>query len=307
MKIRFFSKYSVIIFLFIFISCMLGCGKLDFFNPKKTTKPGTVSLPVVRGTVIAKVNNYPITLEDLNQEVAAYNDMISRDAPERKIATRDKKLDYLKNELLRRTLLYQEALARGIDRKDDIIQALEKTKQDLLVVELVRQEAEGVDVSSKEIEEYYNTYKEQLKEPEERHLREIVVPTDREANDILIQLLQGVDFASKALERSKATTAKDGGDLGFIKAGDKKFPQFDAVAFSDTLEEGKTSNVFKGPDGYYILKLEAKRGGKQKPLSEMWDDIKNGLRFLKQQKKIEDLIGKLSRDAKIEIYEGEIK
>jgi hypothetical protein len=53
--------------------------------------------------------------------------------------------------------------------------------------------------------------------------------------------------------------------------------------------------------------LEAKRGGKQKPLSEMWDDINRGLVFLKQQKVIEDLIGKLSRDAKIEVTDGEIK
>jgi hypothetical protein len=39
----------------------------------------------------------------------------------------------------------------------------------------------------------------------------------------------------------------------------------------------------------------------------MWDDIKKGLTFLKQQQKIEDLVGKLSRAAKLEIYEGEIK
>jgi hypothetical protein len=39
----------------------------------------------------------------------------------------------------------------------------------------------------------------------------------------------------------------------------------------------------------------------------MWDDIERALTFLKQEKKIEDLIGKLSSGAKIEIYEGEIK
>jgi hypothetical protein len=39
----------------------------------------------------------------------------------------------------------------------------------------------------------------------------------------------------------------------------------------------------------------------------MWEDIKRGLLFLKQQQKIEELIGQLSQKAKIEIYEGEIK
>jgi hypothetical protein len=39
----------------------------------------------------------------------------------------------------------------------------------------------------------------------------------------------------------------------------------------------------------------------------MWDDISRGLVFLKQQQAIEELIGKLSREAKIEVSEGEIK
>ncbi len=56
-----------------------------------------------------------------------------------------------------------------------------------------------------------------------------------------------------------------------------------------------------------MLKVEAKRGGKQKPISEVWDDIKKILLAAKQQQKIDELIGKLSREAKIEVYEGEIK
>jgi len=289
--------------LFI-LSLLIGCDKIGLSKPK--FKEAFTPSTVVKGTVIAKVNNQPITLEDLDKEVEAYNSMVPADKPESKITTRDKKIDYLKNEMVRRTLLYQEALNRGLDRNETIIQALEKTKQDLLVMELVRKEAEKVEVSSKEIEDYYNNYKDQLKEPEERQVREIVVGSEQEAKDILIQLLQGTDFNTLAKDRSKSASAKDAGDLGFIKKGQKS-AQFDAVAFSDSLDVGKISNIFKCPDGYYIIKLEAKRGGKQKSLNEMWDDIKRGLTFLKQQKKIEDLLGKLSRDSKLEFYEGEIK
>jgi peptidyl-prolyl cis-trans isomerase C len=302
-------KYIGGIFLVVcfLLSGVVGCDKLDFLNPKKySPKKEAASALMVKGTVIAKINNMPITLEDLNQEVESYNAMVPPDKPELKITTREQKINYLKNEMVRRTLLYQEAMNRGLERKEDVVRALEKTKMDLLVVELVREEADKIEVSSKEIEDYYNTYKEQLKEPEERDIREIVVPTEAEAKEILIQLLQGADFATLAKERSKALSAKDGGDLGFIQKG-KKSAQFDAVAFADTLDAGKISSIFKGPDGYYIIKLEAKRGGKQKPLSEMWDDIKRGLIFLKQQQRIEDLIGKLSREAKIEMYEGQIK
>lgn len=300
-------KKGILFVLAFFLIFSLGCDKISaLLNPKKAEAKRAAPTMVVKGTVIAKVNNIPITLEDLNQEVEAYNAMVPQDKPEAKITTREQKVNYLKNEMIRRALLYQDASDKGLDRNEDVMRAMDKTKMDLLVVELVRQEAGKVDVSSKEIEDYYNTYKEQLKEPEERDIREIVVPTEAEAKEILIQLLQGADFATKAKECSKSASAKDSGDLGFIPKG-KKFVQFDAVAFSDTLDVGKVSNIFKGPEGYYILKLEVKRGGKQKSLSELWEDIKRGLTFLKQQQKIEDLIGKLSRQAKIEIYEGEIK
>jgi len=292
-----------LIYIFI-LSLLIGCEKIDFSKPK--IKEKSIPSAAVKGIVIAKINNQTVTLEDLNKEVEAYNAMVPEDKPEVKITARDKKIDYLKNEMVRRTLLYQEALNRGLDRNEEIIQTLEKTKQDLLVMQLVRKEAEKVEVSSKEIEDYYNNYKDQLKDPEERQIREIVVGSEQDAKDILILLLQGTDFATLAKDRSKSASASAAGDLGFIKK-EQKSAQFDAVAFSDSLEVGKISNIFKGSEGYCIIKLEAKRGGKQKSLSEIWDNIKSGLTFLKQQKKIEDLLGKLSRDSKLEFYEGEIK
>jgi len=303
------KRNTILILISAFLLFALyGCDKILGLTSKKSIsqEKGTQVKPVVKGTVIAKVNNIYLTLEDLNQEIETFNSMVPQDKPEEKITSRDKKLDYLKNELVRRALLYQAALDKGLDKKDEVVKALEKTKEDLLVMELVKDEAAKVEVSSAEIEDYYNKFKEQLKEPEERQIREILVPTEAEAKDILIELLKGSDFAELARQRSKAPSASSGGDLGFLTKG-KKFAQFDLVAFSETLEPGQYSNVFKGPDGYYIIKFEARRGGKVRSLSDMWEDIKRGLTFLKQQQRIEDLIGKLSQEAKIEVYEGEIK
>lgn len=298
-------KLTIFAIFCLLFAGLLGCDKL---NPKKAepAKQAASYQAAVKGTLIAKVNNMPVTLEELNQEIEAYNAMVPADKPEMKITTREQKINYLKNEMVRRLLLYQQAQIKGLERNEEVLKAIEKTKMDLLVVELIKEEAQNVEVTSKDIEDYYNTYKEQLKEPEERQVSEIVVPTEQEAKDIMIELLKGADFITLAKERSKAASAKNGGSLGVVQRG-SKFIQFDNVAFSESLEVGKFSNIFKGSDGYYVIKLDAKIGGKQKSLSEMWDDIKRGLTFLKQQQKIEDLIGKLSREAKIETYEGEIK
>jgi peptidyl-prolyl cis-trans isomerase C len=290
----------------LFLGGIYGCDKLNLGTSRKAEPKAATATIQPKGAIIAKVNNIPIGLDDFSQEIEIYNANVPETRPELKITTREQKIQYLKNEIVRRTLLYQDALDKGMDRNEDVVRALEKTKMDLVVLQLIKEATQKVDVSSKEIEDYYNTYKEQLKEPEERQLREIVVSSEQEAKDILIQLLQGADFATLAKERSRSTSSKDGGDLGFLKQGVKS-AQFDVVAFASTLDVGKMSSIFQAPEGYCVVKLEAKRGGKQKSLSEMWDDIKRGLTFLKQQKVIEDLIGKLSRDVKIEVYEGEIK
>ena len=293
------------------VCCLAGCDKI--FPAKKKageSKPASTvktSSPLeAKGTVIAKVNNQPITLEELNSEIESYNKEVPPDQPNEKIDTRDKKIAYLKNEMVRRVILAQAAQDKGLDRKEDVVKALDNFRQSILVAELIRQETESVEVASKEIEDYYNASKEQLKEPEERQIREIVVAGESEAKDILIELLKGMDFTGLAQSRSTAASAQKGGDLGYIKKGVKS-PKFDDMAFSPTLEVGKFSNYFKAAEGYYILKLEARREGKVKSLSELWDDIKTGLTFLKKQQKIEELISKLSSGAKIEIIESAVK
>jgi len=294
------SVFIAVIFLFL-----AGCDFLNVFFPAKkaVTQQPVAAKPVVKGTVVAMVNNMPITLEELKEDIDAYNALVPSDKPESRVTTREQKISYLKNDMVRRVLLYEDGLARGLDRSDEVGKELDKVKQQLVLMALGKKLTDNIDVSSKDIEDYYNTYKEQLREPEKRQIREIVVNTEQEAKDILIQLLQGIDFATLAQQRSKAADAKNGGDMGFINRGDK-FSQLDKIAFE--LEVGKVSSIFKGPEGYYIIKIEAKRGGEQKTLAQLWDDIKRMLIFLKQQQAIEELVSKLSREAKIEIYEGKV-
>jgi peptidyl-prolyl cis-trans isomerase C len=302
-------KRKIILFAImgLFFSAILGCDKFNS-SARRKTEPKIVTQSVIqpRGVVVAKVDNISIGLDDLNDEIELYNANVPLESPESKITTKEQKINYLKNEVIRRALIYQNALDKGLDRNEEVRQAVEKNKRDLLVMQDVKDVTKNISVTSKEVEDYYNTYKEQLKEPEERQISEIVVNTEQEAKDLLIQLLQGADFAALARSNSKALSAKDGGNLGFMQKG-KKSAQFDLAAFSDTLDAGKISSIFKTSDGYSIIKLEAKRGGKEKPLSGIWDDINRYLISMKQQQAIDDLIGKLSRDAKIEVSEGEIK
>jgi len=308
-------RLTVVLTVCLFLACLTGCDRInEFLGNKKPVVKKTESEPAlkVKGTIIAMVNTIPITLEELNQEIELYNEsMDSNGNSAGKITSRGDKINYLKKDMVRQALLYQEALDRGLDKKEEILKILDRTKRDLLVMDLVREVTDKVDVTSKEVEDYYNSSKKigrtlfyEIVTPEERQVREIAVPTESEARDILIQLLQGSDFTTLAKERSKASSAKNGGDLGFISPG-KQFKEFDTTA--SVLDVGKVSNIFKGPEGYYIIKVESKRGGIEKTLSEMWDDIKKEVTYIKKQQTIETLLNKLAENSKQDFFEGEIR
>ena len=300
------SKNIMLGMLCLSIIFVISCNNIPFGKKSKTKPTPQAEAPLpVTGTVIATVNNHPITLEDLNSEIATYNNDVPKNKPELKITTRQKKINYLKNTIIRRILLYQAALDRGLDRNPDVRKNLEKAKEQLLFYQIIKNETSKINATSKEINNYYNRYKGQLKSPEQRKIREIVVISESQAKNLLIRLLQGEDFGSLATQYSKAPDAAKGGEMGFIKPG-SKFKAFDEIAFSDALGVGQVSSVFKGPGGYYIIKLEAKHGGQQKSLTDVWDKIKRVLTFIKQQKRIESLVGNLSRNAKIKIKEDKI-
>ncbi|MCM8783076.1 MAG: peptidyl-prolyl cis-trans isomerase [Candidatus Omnitrophica bacterium] len=270
----------------------------------------------LKGTLIAKVNNIPISLEELNKDIDVYNasiDMLSgltdEEKKEAKIDNREKKIDYLKNVLIRQRLMYQAALDKGLERREDILELLERNRMGILVSALENDILKNIEVSSTEIEEYYKRIKDQLKEPEIRHIKEIVTKTESEARQVLIDLYQGADFSALAQSRSITDSAKKGGDLGELKMGERgeRYAAFDEVAFSGSLEKGSIAGPFKGPDGYYIIKIENIKAGRPLSLSEVWDRIKAILMGYKQREALDKFYSDISKNARIEIYEGQIK
>lgn len=301
-----FSRKRKIVTLFISAGLLIlfsvGCEKLEKLRPpskKKIVEP--------QGTVIAKVDDLSITLEQLNQEIQNYNELIG--TPEARLTTREQKLAYLNEELIRRYLLYLEAKVRHLDEQPKVQELLQNQEIYVLANQFIQDEIGNITVTSSEIEDFYNLYRDQYQQEEERSIREIVLDTEAEAKDALVELLKGADFANVATQRSRAESASRGGDLGFIKKGERggDFSRFDEVAFSRSLEVGQISNIFKAQNVYYIIKVEGIKGGQVKSLSEVWDEINKSVLFLKQQQKLQEITSRLLKETKVVKYEDKVK
>lgn len=291
-----------------------GCDSINKLLNKKQASSKKREYFVPEGKIIAKVNDMAISLEELDSYVKNYNKQIDdlkemypeEDIGIKKIETTEQKIELLKNDLVRQRLLYQEALDKGLDKKDDVKKAIGEFNMSLLVASLIKEEVESIKVTSTDIESYYNNNKNLMREAEERRVRMIMTKSESQAKAALIEVLQGTDFGEAAKKYSVDKSASNGGDLGFITPG-TKFPQFDIAIYS--LDVGGVSQVLKDPstNDYYIVKVEEKKGGKEKPLSELWDNIKAKLEQDKQKEAIDALVGKLMREAKIDIQTSEIK
>ncbi len=79
-----------------------------------------------------------------------------------------------------------------------------------------------------------------------------VAASEKKARDIHDKLKSGADFARTVREHSRGPAVQDGGDIGFIDAGELAKPVEIATR---NLRVGEITEVIKTPGGFYIFKV----------------------------------------------------
>jgi len=296
-----------ILALLIILTFSLGCDKLEELRSKYLKKDKPQPVAVVKpqevppqpekldANTLARVGSWTISKEEFNDRLAALKEVV----PEYDITDPESKRLVLE-ELIRQQLLVLDAEKRGVAASKDITAAVDEFRRTLIVREGATDLTKGISVTEEEAKQFYDEQKDLLKQPEQWRVREIVVKTQIEANELLVEILKGSDFAQQATLHSISESASKGGDLGFLE----QEPFAEMANELVKLKKGEVSGVFKGPDGYYIVKLEDVKGGEQIPYDEIKQDIIQNRTIIKQQQVILDYIKKLEGEIKVEINEG---
>ncbi|MBQ4472381.1 MAG: peptidylprolyl isomerase [Alphaproteobacteria bacterium] len=213
---------------------------------------------------VAFVNGEPITMTEIREMVA--------DMPQLAELPFEKIYPNLIDMQINNRVVMQGAHAAGVADRPAIKKAL-RMAEEQIVGQTYLDELLADKVTEEEIQALYDEEVKNFRREEEIHARHILVKTEKEAKDLLVQLKAGADFAELADKKSLDENTS-GGDLGYFTKG-MMIPEFGDIVFD--MKKGQLSNPIKTPFGWHVVLIEDKRLANPPSLEETRDDIKKAI------------------------------
>jgi peptidyl-prolyl cis-trans isomerase D len=162
----------------------------------------------------------------------------------------------------------------------------EKRRIEYVVVESAKVAA-ATTVTDRDLQSYYDQHRDEYRVAEQVKVSHILIKTPMlapgakedakavsdaraKAEGVLKEVKAGGDFAKLAEKYSEDTTAKNGGELGWIGRG-RTVPEFEKAAFS--MDKGQTSDLVKSSFGFHIIRVEDKQQAHLKTLADVKSEI----------------------------------
>jgi peptidyl-prolyl cis-trans isomerase C len=247
-----------------------------------------------KGPYLVKVGNAKITEADLDREL--------KNLPEfaQALFAGSSGKERFLDELVKKEILYQEAVKKGIDKDPQYAAKVEDFKKITLVGLLLEKVIEAKSkVNPQDVKDYYEKNKDEVSPASQMRVSQIIVKTSDEANSIYEKLKKGEDFAKIAKQNSlDPGSAKNGGDLGYLAKGQMK-PEIESVAVK--LKVGAFSPPVKIPGGYLIVKVTDKKLGKPLEFDKVKNLIAQRLAAEKQKDAFDSYLDELRKSYKVEM------
>jgi peptidyl-prolyl cis-trans isomerase C len=246
---------------------------------KKAAKPAA-------GKPVATVNGVAVPQHRMDYLMQQQQQRGAQDTEQMRNMVRD--------ELVNREILSQEAAKSGITRNPDVQAQLDVARQEIIVSAYLREWVRKNPITDAEVQKEYERAKKQQGEKEYK-ARHILLETEDQAKGMIAELKKGAKFDELASKNSKDSgSAQRGGDLDWNVPGtyDKQFA--DAMV---KLEKGKyTEQPVRTRFGFHVIQLDDVRQSRFPALAE----VKPRIQQMLAQGRIEELIKGLRAKAKVE-------
>ncbi|MGA8010038.1 MAG: peptidylprolyl isomerase [Thiomonas sp.] len=199
----------------------------------------------------------------------------------------------VKNELISREVMVQEADKLGLDKEPAVQDEIRIQRQNILIRALFSAYLQRHPITDAQIKAKYDEFAKNFGSTEYK-AQHILVPSEKEAQDIITQLKKGAKFSDLAMKYSKDTgSAAKGGDLGWSSPANYVPP------FAKALEALKPGQYTQAPVqsqyGWHIIKLDAIRPAKPPTMEQLKPQIQSEL----QREEVSKYQNELRSKAKI--------
>lgn len=300
--------------------------------------------------IVARVNNEIITRTEYQRSRDQLRQEAQQDDPgnaDKIVAEKDK--DVLRD-LIDQQLLLQKGKDLGITAETEVIKKLDEMRKQMNLEtmddldkaaqaqgvsfedfkqnmrnQIITQQVIGKEVGSRmsinkeEEQKFYDQHKNDLEQPEQIRLSEILVSTEKKptdassdeaqqlaaaqakAEDLLAQIRQGAAFEEVAKKNSDGSSAAQGGDLGAFKRGTMA-KELEDKTFA--MKPGETSDVIRTKQGFVILKVTEHQAGGIPSLSQIEPKVQDAIYMQKLQPALRAYLTKLREEAYLDYKQG---
>lgn len=199
----------------------------------------------------------------------------------------------VKQALINRELIVQEAKKKGLDRETDVVRMIEDARQEIIAQNYYANFMKSHPITDADVKKQYDSMKAQTGDTE-YSVKHILVEKEDEAKSIISKLASGSKFETLAKEHSKDGSKERGGDLGwnvpnsFVKPFADEMVKLSAGSYSKT--------PVKSEFGYHIIKVESSRKIKTPSFEQAKLQIRNQL----QKASFAQHVDQLRKNAKVQ-------
>lgn len=253
--------------------------------------------------ILARVGERVVTQSDFDELLKRYEPFHQGGGP----YSLNEKKRFL-DSLIKNTIIVMEAEKEKINERPEFQSKLKMLKNELLINEYITTKiTPSISVTDEEVDELMRM-NPNLVPKGTLTLKEILVKTEKEAEEIYQDLKNGADFSKLATEKSIAQSKTNEGLIGTISIGQLP-PNLETVV--SNLKEREFSKPIKSDEGFRILYLVSRKERSPQEIKGLEGKVRDKVIQLEKNKKIEAVIEKkveeLKKQIKVESYSDQLK